>query len=112
LGALLAPADGHAHPLVLDRHLGNPGFLDDSNDLPDALGTRLLDRLGQPVLAAVRPAADLLEQPLGPLAEKGEEDQLLLARREAGEALAEPLEVERSILGRRAVGSIGAGGVP
>ena len=81
-GTLLGAAHRDAHAVVLDLDLGDAALLDDPHDLADPLGARLLDAARERVLARVA-AADRAQQRLRLLAEQREQDELLLARREA-----------------------------
>ena len=77
----LAAAHGHAHAGVLDRDLADARLLDDADDLPDALGAR---RLGCGGIVTRLPApTDRVQQRLRSLAEQRQQEQLLLARRQA-----------------------------
>src|SRR3954447_24887111 len=79
---LLRPPHGDAHSVLLDRDLADAGLLDDPHDLADPLRPRALERRLELVAAAAAPA-DRAHQPPGALAEQPEQQQLLLARREA-----------------------------
>ena len=94
-----------AHPVLLDRDLADAGLLDDSDELADPLGARLVDAAGAEALVAARAPADRLQQRLGLLAEEREQQQLLLARGEAFRLVAQRLEVDRRLLLGRAAGA-------
>jgi len=42
-GRLVAAANGHAHPLILDLHLGDAALLHDPHELADPLRARRVD---------------------------------------------------------------------
>src|SRR4029078_13645326 len=79
---LVGPPDGDAHPLVLDLDLRDTAFLDDPNELANPLLARFLER-GLAAVVAVVSRTDRAQQRLGLLAEERDQDEFLLARREA-----------------------------
>ena len=94
---LLAAADRHAHPVLLDRDLGNARLLHDAHELADALRLRAVDAAGRERLLAARAPADRSQQRLGVLAEEREQEQLLLARGETLGLVAELGQVRRRL---------------
>ena len=96
-GRLVAAPHGDAEVLLLDRHLGDTGLLDDPDDLADPLRPVLVDAAGGQPLVACGAAADRLEQRLGVVAEEREQQQLLLARGQPARLRAQLLERRRRL---------------
>ena len=92
---VLRPPDGDPRALLFDRDLRDPGLLHDADDLPDALGPRLVDVPTEQRLLAARAVADRAQERLGLVTEERQQEQLLLARREALRVLANVVELER-----------------
>ena len=92
---VLDPLHGDPRAVLFDRDLRDPGLLHDPDDLPDALGPRLVDVPTEQRLLAARAVADRLQERLCLLSEERQQEQLLLARGEALRVLANVVELER-----------------
>ena len=95
---LVRATDRDAHALVLDLDLPDPGFLDDLDELADALPALGVDVADEERRLARVTLADRLQQRLGLLAEHREQHEILLGRRKALRRLANVVHARRVVL--------------
>src|SRR6476659_6944249 len=82
-GRVEGAPDAHAHAVLFDRDLADPGLLHDAHDLTDALLPQLVDAACGERLVAARALPDRTQERLSLVAEEREQQQLLLTRGEA-----------------------------